>query len=292
MIYILENDQLKIKISSMGAELQSIRRTGDGTEYLWQGDPAFWSGRATNLFPVCGRSTEGRYTYRGQSYPMGIHGFARNREWAVVRQKTDVLTLQLTEDEESLAVYPFPFTAEITYTLEAEHLSVGWTVRNTGGETLYFSVGGHPGFNLPLTPGERFEDYYIAFDEPCEARRLCLSDAGYYFNSSEPFPLEEGQFLRLHHGLFDHDAIFLENTCRGVTLRSSEGARSVHLSFPDMPYVGFWQPSHTDAPFLCIEPWNGVPALDGAVDDLEHKVGTEQLEPGKIYRNTYVMSFG
>ena len=87
MIYILENEVLKVKISSMGAELQSIRRLEDDTEYLWQGDARYWPGRATNLFPMCGRMVEGKYTFEGKTYEIPIHGFAKLQEWTVLRQR-------------------------------------------------------------------------------------------------------------------------------------------------------------------------------------------------------------
>lgn len=48
-----------------GAQLLSIRAS-DGTECLWQGDPAYWSDRAPNLFPYVARLTEGKYYLDGQ----------------------------------------------------------------------------------------------------------------------------------------------------------------------------------------------------------------------------------
>ena len=104
MIYILENDQLRVKVSSLGAELQSIRRVEDGTEYLWQGDSQFWARRASNLFPVCGRLWENQYIYRGKTYELGSHGFARGMEWEVIHQKSNALTLQLLPDENTRRV--------------------------------------------------------------------------------------------------------------------------------------------------------------------------------------------
>ena len=67
MLYSIENDRLRVEINDIGAELYSIKDKADGFEYLWQGDPQYWSGRAYNLFPICGRITEGRYTYKGGS---------------------------------------------------------------------------------------------------------------------------------------------------------------------------------------------------------------------------------
>ena len=291
MIYILENEKLKVKISSMGAELQSIRRLEDDTEYLWQGDPAYWTGRATNLFPVCGRMIDGKYTYDGKTYEMNIHGFARAQEWTVLHQKTTALTLQLQDSPETLGMYPFRFSLEIAYTLQDETLSVATIVHNLDDKTMIFSIGGHPGFNVPLTQGSKFEEYTIEFDEPCEARRLCMSDRCFYLNDSEPFSLENGKRLALRHNLFDNDAIFLRDMSKGVTLRSFQSPRSVHLSYPDMKFLGLWHKPHTEAPYVCIEPWTGVPAVEGPVNALEDMPETLRLEPQSIYRNVYTMTF-
>ena len=292
MIYIIENDKLKVKISSMGAELQSIRRVEDNTEYLWQGDPTYWAGRAANLFPICGRLFEGKYTYQGKTYEMQLHGFARHQEWEVVRQDTAAITLRLVENEETLGVYPFRFALDIAYTLSGEELSIAIIVHNMDDKTMRFAIGGHPGFNLPLEADKTFEDYYVEFDEPCEAKRITFSDTCFYTEGADPFELEDGKILHMSHDLFDRDAIFLCDTARGITLKCIDGKRSVHMAFPDLPYIGLWHKPHSDAPYVCIEPWNGLPSVDGKIDDLETKSPMQELEPQGVYRNVYSITFG
>ena len=41
MIYTIENDSIRVQISDVGAELQSIVGKKDNTEYLWQGDAQY-----------------------------------------------------------------------------------------------------------------------------------------------------------------------------------------------------------------------------------------------------------
>ncbi len=43
MRYILENDTLRVEIESFGAEIKSVKRKADGREYMWCGDPVFYS---------------------------------------------------------------------------------------------------------------------------------------------------------------------------------------------------------------------------------------------------------
>ena len=58
MIHTLQNHLLTVAVSDRGAELQSIRHA-DGTDFLWQGDPAYWPDRALVLFPYIARMTNG-----------------------------------------------------------------------------------------------------------------------------------------------------------------------------------------------------------------------------------------
>ena len=291
MIYILENEQLRVKVSSVGAELQSIRRIDDGTEYLWQGDSQYWARRASNLFPVCGRLWDNQYIYRSKTYLMGSHGFARGKEWSVLHQTGNVLTLQLTPDEETLEAYPFRFILQMTYTLTEESLAVTTIVHNEDDKEMPFAVGGHPGFNVPLTEGSVYEDYKLVFDEPCQPLKFICDANCFYLDKMTLFPLEENRVLPLQHSLFDDDAIFLEKATRGVTLCSDKSAHSVHLAFPDSPYLGIWHTPRTEAPFVCIEPWVAAPSRAGAVANLEDRTDMIQLEPAGVYRNTYTITF-
>ncbi|MBQ7380665.1 MAG: aldose 1-epimerase family protein, partial [Clostridia bacterium] len=163
MNYIIENSAIRVEISDLGAELMSIVGKKTGFEYLWQGDAEYWSSRASVLFPICGRLTEGKYTYRGKTYEMVLHGFARKQVFTVVEQKADAITFELRPNEASREAYPFDFIFRVIYTLDGASVRTTLAVENPGKENLPFSVGGHPGFNIPFVEGESFEDYYMEF---------------------------------------------------------------------------------------------------------------------------------
>ena len=268
----------------------SLQLKEDHCEYLWQGDPTYWHGRACNLFPICGRLTEGKYTYRGNTYEMNLHGFARKTTMTVISKKDDAIRFCLTDTEESLKMYPFHFELILEYRLEGTTVHQTFQVRNTDEKPLIFAVGGHPGFNVPLTAGEKFEDYYVEFDCAKAPNKAVLSETCYDTGKREPFPLEDGRRLSLTHDLFDNDAIFLTDMCKGITLKSRCSCKSVHLSYPDMNALGLWHAPKTDAPYVCIEPWYSLPAYDGEVDDLETKQLMLTLAPGKVYTNTFTIT--
>ena len=289
MIHTIENEILSVSAAEKGGELASIRRKDTGIEYLWQGDPAYWTGRAYNLFPICGRLTEGRYTWQGKSYTMGSHGFVRNSPMTLVEHTKDSMTFRLTDSEATMAEYPFPFVLDVTYTLVENKLIHRFTVTNTGSEELVFTLGGHPGFNVPLGENVPFEDWYLEFDEACKPEYIVFSPAclcdGY-----APYPLKDDRVMPLRHDLFDNDAIFLRNTAKGVTLKSDRSAHGVHVAYPDMTHVGVWHKPKTDAPYVCIEPWYGVPSDDGVVDDFATKRGMLRLAPGAVYSTDMIIT--
>lgn len=288
MLYTLKNDRMTVTVNSRGAELWSLVR--DGNEYLWQGDERYWSGRAPVLFPICGRLYDGKYRYAGKEYTLPIHGFAKDSEFAV-RATEDALICTLEANDATREVYPFDFCLTIVYRLKNDRtLRVESTVSNRGGETLPFSYGAHPGFRVPLRDADCFEDCYLRFAGGTVPRRLVFSDTCFQTGRTAEFPLMDGDLLLLRHDLFDRDAIFLENTGGRVLLNTKNHTREVSVRFADFPYLGIWHRPHTDAPYVCIEPWAGLPSRDGKVDDFATKDAMLHLGAGEEKTLTYEIS--
>ena len=164
-MHVIENEFLKVAVSPHGAELCSIFDKEKQHEVVWQADPAYWNRHAPVLFPFVGKVNEGLYRYKGKSYPMGQHGFARDMEFTLVGETPDSITFRLCDNEESRAKYPFAFELTITHRLQGRTVTVEWSVKNPSDtEPLYFSIGGHPAFNCPADPGTAKTDYFIRFD--------------------------------------------------------------------------------------------------------------------------------
>lgn len=290
MNYSIENELLYVEVSDVGAELQSIRLKADGTEYLWQGNPTYWARRAMHIFPVVGRLTGGKYLYAGREYEMMLHGFMREIHMELAGRKADAVSLRLRASDETLSQYPFDFELVISYQLSGPSLKVTYHVMNRDDKTMIYACGNHAGYNVPLQPGLAFEDYCLEFTQPGGVKHVVFTDTCYLTDQEVPFPLVDGRRLPLRHELFDHDAIILSGTGREVTLKAPQSPRQLHLSFQDMPYVAIWHKPHSDAPYVCIQPWYSLPAYDGVVDHLETKRDMIHLAPGSSRDLSYTVS--
>ncbi len=290
MNYVLKNDALTVTLSDLGAEMISVRR-GD-CEYVWQKDDTYWKdGQAPLLFPICGRLIDGAYEYEGKRYKMAIHGFAKDSVFQVARWNDCEIEFVLDADESTKRSYPFDFSLSVIYRLEGETLTTNAVIRNRGDGVMPAAFGAHPGFNVPLDGVGSFEDYQLEFSEPCSPDEVVMTPACFLTGERKPFLLEKGRSLPLRHSLFDIDAIFLARVSDSVTLRSDKTPRSVTLTYPDMPYLGIWHMPRTDAPYVCIEPWCGLPDYDGAVGDILQKSDMFRIPAGEEKSVSFSVTF-
>lgn len=288
-VYEISNDQIAIRVSNHGAELRSV--TKDGREYLWQaGVPDLWQRHAPVLFPFVGRFTDGKYRLHGKEYPMTIHGFCQDAMFDLVELEENRIVFELTDTDETYAVYPFHFEFRVGYELNGNQIRIIYRVQNFSDEMMYFGLGAHPGFNVPLDEGLSFEDYYLEFGETCEPDRVAFSDKVLVETQHSHYPLENGRRLPLHHDMFDDDAIVLEHMGDTVRLASDKGERSVTFTFPQMPYLGLWHTVKTTAPFLCVEPWVTLPSREGIVEDFACRSDLVRLPADEAYCNTWTIA--
>ncbi len=286
MEYEIKNERLCIKISSKGGEFLSIQ-DGEGKEYLWQGDAATWKDRGPNLFPYIARMTDKTYTYQGKNWHMDIHGFLPTSEMKLVSSQPHKLVLGLDSCAETLEKYPFIFSLEIQWELKGETLEVVYRVFNKDTKTMYFGIGGHPGFSVPWEEDTVFEDYYFDFGEHTQPVRIGFTEDCFLSGEDLPFALRENRYLDLKHDLFDDDAIVLQNTSGHVTLGSRKGKKVIEVEFPQMPYIGFWHWPKAEVPYVCIEPWSSLPSRKGVIENLETQENLISLEAGSVYENKW-----
>ena len=281
----IHSSHLRVEVSPMGAEMQSIT-TPDGRSWLWNGDAAWWTGRAPILFPIVGKAPDNTLTIDGKSYEMGQHGFARRSEFTLAEEGPHACRYQLTASEATRKAYPFEFLLALTYSVEGRTLTVAAEVENRDSRPMPFGFGFHPAFVWPL-PGAEGKPHTITLDNGAEPTLVRLEN-GLLKPRALSSPFTKGRLL-LNPNLFEADAmIFPEGAGTGLTYAADQWRR-LKFTFENLPNLALWQ--KPGAPFICIEPWHGTAALVGASDDITKRPYGNVLQPGGKTRFAFTVEF-
>ncbi|MBR2466722.1 MAG: aldose 1-epimerase family protein [Clostridia bacterium] len=277
----LKNETLTALISETGAEVKSLSRAGE--EFIWEGDPEIWKFSAPMVFPICGALKDGKFIHRGKEYALQKHGFARTSEFSVSKLSEEEAVFTLAATDETRAVFPFEFELRVIYTLEGERLAVRYEVENKGFEKMYFSLGSHEAYKTP----EGIEEYDVIFDEPVSLAKTVIEDA---LTTEKTVPvLKNSSVLPLYHKSFENDALLFRDVAfRAATLKNRVNGRGVRVEFPDMRHMLLWHVKKS--PYMCIEPWDGLPDAADADGRIENKLDVTELEAGKIYKNVHFIT--
>ena len=289
-IIALKNDTLSVLASSKGAELQSVVR--NGAERLWSGDPAVWGRRAPLLFPLIGRLRNGWYANDGKRVGAPMHGFCRDRAFAVEQVSDSHVRFETVSDEGTRAVYPFDFRLCVEFSLEDNAIVKSHIVENTGNAPMPFELGGHEAYATCLLPGERMTDYFVRFEGLDTIEMFGMDEAGILTLPKIAVPLEDGRLTKTPEQL-GIDTIVLENVPGStIALASSANRCEVTVEFPDFPYLGIWtKAGQDDARYLCLEPWSALPEAHFSPRELAEKPGVRVLAPGERATLAYRMTF-
>ena len=284
----IKNERLSVTIAAHGAELSSIYDKANDRELVWQADPAFWNRHAPVLFPNVGKYYGGHFTYNGTDYPMGQHGFARDTEFEQAASGENFVTYRLCADEESKKVYPFDFVLEITHRLNGNRLTVEWNVKNTDNKEMYFTIGGHPAFNVNVLPDTDFEDYSLVFKEGTEKLSYVLLDAESGTAIGDKvyeLELTDSKYA-LKKDMFDKDALVFDGgQIEWAALVLPDGKQYIALESKGFPNFGIW--SKPGAPYVCLEPWCGRCDNKGFEGEISEKPGIIALKAGETFKKSY-----
>lgn len=275
MLHYLENDILKIAIETHGAELSSIINKQENKEMLWQGDPEFWGRKSPVLFPVVGKYKNGKTTYKGKEYSLGQHGFARDSEFSLIKKTESKISFKLLSNEETLAKYPFNFCLICSFELKDNKIIVGWEIKNTDNQTIYFSIGAHPAFYC-----EKSKTVLTMNGEKLKYN-LINSDGLY---TPQKYDLENS--FVLHDSVFDNDALIIENGNVSEVSLINNDKKYLTVKF-SAPLFGIWSPAKKNAPFVCIEPWYGRCDAEDFTGDITSREWGNSLSVGEKWYKEY-----
>lgn len=281
-LVVLSNEYLEVKVSTKGAELQSIKY--GGKEKLWQGDTSYWLGHAPILFPICGGLKEEKYTFEGKEYTLPKHGFVRFSEFEVECSEKEKAIFLLCSDKESKKHFPFDYELRITYSLSGSELNVKYDVKNLSHKEMYFSIGAHEGYACP----EGIEAYSIIFDEVENLDSNVLNGELLEYNTVNVG--KNTNELPLKYDYFLVDAlVFLNLKSKMVKLKNRITNEVVTLEFKDHDYFLLW--TKPGAKYICMEPWCGIQDFVDSDFDITKKRGVIKLLANEVCTKVHRIIF-
>ena len=282
--HFLENDFIRLSVSDRGAELRSLQCVRTSREWMWQASPEYWPRTAPVLFPIVGKLQDNELRHGGKSFSLTQHGFARDQVFQLKAVEPGLLQFHLESDEETKKSFPFTFGLGISYELKENALLVHYRVENPGVETLFFSLGAHPGFCLPSFPRK---EYFLEFAVEEILERIPLKEGLLRLAERIPVPISERK-LPVKMDLFTDDVLIFCGLKSGfLDLKEENSKDFLRFHFKEFPYLGIW--SKPGAPFVCIEPWFGHADPVGFQGDFSQKPGILSLLPSEVFECSYTV---
>ncbi len=280
----LENEHIRVSFAAKGAELQHITGVHSGMEFVWSGDANFWGKFSPVLFPIVGALKDNAYHYKGVTYNLPRHGFARDLVFETEQINEHEILFTLQHSEETLKVYPFEFELGLRYKLFGASVCCTYEVFNPADEELLFSVGGHPAFAAPLNKQGVYTDYFLQFSDDEEITYHHIED-NLIADKTSTIKLQDKR-LPLKHELFYEDALVFKNLkSDSISLMNTKNYNGLNFKFKDFPFFGIW--AAKDADFVCLEPWCGIADSVNHDQELSNKEGIITLAPKSNWQRTW-----
>lgn len=207
-------------VSLYGAQVLSWAPPG-GAERLYLSPKAVFDGKTPirGGIPVC-------FPQFADLGSLPAHGFARTATWSVLTERTGddfaLLTLGLSDNEATRAVWPHPFSAELGILIEDGRLDLELEVENTGDQALEFTAALHTYLAVREVEESRLEGLHgFEYRDKADSNRV-KRDSG-------DVVLFEAETDRVYHGVN-----------RPLLLR--EYSRSLGINADGFPDVVVWNP--------------------------------------------------
>lgn len=287
----LSNEMISIEVFNIGAELIELKNNATNLNYLWNGNKLFWGSSSPLLFPIVGSINDTTLRFKGKLYKLGNHGFARKSYFKLISKTKKSLKYLLTSNEETLRQYPYHFELYLIYTIHENEVNIKYIVKNIDKKKMYFQIGAHPGFNCPINCQLSFSDYYLTFNKEETSKRLFFNTENKIISDKEDIGLNNSKILPLKHNDFYEGAqIYKDIKSNILTLQSDLDEAYVKLTSYNLPNLILWQTK--DAPFICIEPVNGMADTDEYTGSFIKKRPMISLLPDEEYLASLKIEIG
>lgn len=283
MITTIKNNFLTISVKTHGAELCSITSLETGKEFVWQADPTYWGKHSPNLFPIIGFLKNNQFKYNDKLYDLTKHGLVRDMDFTLIDKGATYLVYLVESTTETMKSYPFPFKFYVKYNLEEKCVRVSYEVENIGDTPMYFSVGGHTAFNCDIASNQA----YLKFEQPETVDTYLMNLENGLISNKKAQVLQNEAIFPLKYELFDIDTFILEGLkSKSVCLLHDSETENVKFTFEGFPYLALWSPK---GPFICIEPWMGLPDFENTDQEISTKIGHNTLPAKASFNCSYTI---
>ena len=277
MEFVLENENLTVRVCDVGAELTGLCSKKTGLEYMWQPGGETWPHSSLLLFPNAGRIAHDRILVDGKVYPAMMHGFACNMLFTCAYQSDSRLVLELSADDYTRRYYPYEFCLQVEFVLEDDRLVQHIRVINRDEKPVYYCLGAHPGFYCPIGLNEKAEDYALVFDRPQNLNRMEMQENTRLLTGKEIPYLQNETAIPLGDHFFDNGPmLFGGMDAETITLRSEKSGRFVEMGIAGFTDLCLWGVP-TQMSIIAIEPWIGTTDRFDTDHVWERKPGIQQV---------------
>ncbi len=284
MEYSLRYKDIQISINSRGAEQEHLLYKGK--DYMRERDE-FWNRKAPFLFPIVGKLRDLKTYINGNLYSMNQHGFLRDREFELETKSENSLTFINTFSDDTLKLYPFKYQVRIKYEIKENGLAIDIEVTNKGKDKMYFNIGGHPGFRLPMYEGDKFEDYKVVFEqvENFDAPTVNLENGTLDFNHTIKY--DNIDKINLDYKYFEIDAIVNPRVKSKYVKLINKNNKGIKFSYYGFNSLAIW--TKVNAPFVCLEPWMGYADHTDSDYNFIKKDDIVSLKTNEVYKCGYMI---
>jgi galactose mutarotase-like enzyme len=279
----IESEFISATISTLGAELKHLLDLESGLEYLWQGKKPIYPWSSELMFPIVGKLREDQYRLGRKYYRLLKNGFAKDMNFIVKSQRKDRVSLELSHDNDTLAVFPYRFNLVVNFNVYGPELKVSIEIKNLDKKEMFFSLGYATVFNLPLTEDHQLDECYLEFSDEEERGVYYLDNELVNFHHTDDRKFMDRDQMYLSKDVFKSgEFVFKDLYSSYVTLKNRVDEKSVFIDFKNAPYLSIW--SYPNSPFIRIAPSFGVTDAVDSNNDFYTKEGLIDLEQEKTFK--------
>jgi glucose-6-phosphate 1-epimerase len=249
-------------VSLMGAQVLSWIPVG-GKERLFLSSQAVFDGTRSirGGIPVCFPQFSGLGD-------LPKHGFLRTRQWRLVNQQTDkdfaLISLEICDDPETQALWPFAFRAEISVGIDRDRLDIELEVENTGSTPFAFTGALHSYLSVDEVEQSTLSGLYgLSYRDAADGNQVMRDTA--------PELLVEAEVDRVYHQ--SARPLFLEDGFGGLGIQ--------HEGFPDTVVWNPWEEKCATLPDMNKQDFRHMICVEAAIAQAPQALASGEIWWGR-----------